>query len=53
MTNEEKAKFLKARKKCGSEKPDGDDKSISSSKSVKSTKSLSKTIKALEKENKN
>ena len=34
------------------EKPEGDDKSVLSSKSVKSTKSLSKTIKALEKENK-
>jgi hypothetical protein len=52
LSNEEKAKFIKACKKGGSEKPDGDDKSISSSKSVKSTKSLSKTIKALEKENK-
>ena len=52
MTNEEKAKFTKARRKGGSDKPDGDDKSIVSSKSVKSTKSLSKTIKALEKENK-
>jgi hypothetical protein len=49
---EAQAKIIKACKKGGSEKSEEDDKSVLSSKLAKSTKSLSKTIKALEKENK-